>query len=173
MTGPDRDLFYDHLPVYTGGNVFFNGAQPCDRERDFARETEHPVTLTLEEKDGAWTLCTDLYRYLPDVPASVISTEVLGEAFEPEQKFEITGWDAYCIQGRLLWTGSGDPSCSRAFCQNGRRHRPDGGSFCPDLIQAQWKACCAAFPFPYIKQLQGLFTVSLQLLLQLSLMVSL
>ena len=77
MNGPDRDLFYDHLPVYTGGNVFFNGALPCDREQNFAQETEHPVTLTLEEADGTWKLCTDLYRYLPDVPASVISTKVL------------------------------------------------------------------------------------------------
>ncbi len=88
VNGPDRDLFYDHLPVYTGGNVFFNGALPCDREQNFAQETKHPVTLTLEEADGTWKLCTDLYRYLPDVPASVISTKVLGEAFEPEQRFE-------------------------------------------------------------------------------------
>ena len=68
--------------------MFFNGALPCDREQNFAQETEHPVTLTLEEADGTWKLCTDLYRYLPDVPASVISTKVLGEAFEPEQRFE-------------------------------------------------------------------------------------
>ena len=31
---------------------------------------------------------TNLYEYLPKFETQVISTEVLGEAFEPEQKFE-------------------------------------------------------------------------------------
>lgn len=83
-----KDIYYDHLPVYTGGNVYFNGAQPCDAEENWTADTEHTVTLTLEEKDGEIYLNTNLYEYLPNVENVFVSTELLGEAFEPEQKFE-------------------------------------------------------------------------------------
>ena len=86
--GECRDIYYDHLPVYTGGNVYFNGAQPCDGEQDGAVDTEHTVTLALREENGAWRLETDLYDSLPALETSVVSTELLGEAFEPEQRFE-------------------------------------------------------------------------------------
>ena len=83
-----RGMYYAHLPVYTGGNVYFNGAQPCDTEENGKVDAEHKVTLALEEKDGKWFLKTDLYDYLPKFETQVIHTETLGEAFEPEQKFE-------------------------------------------------------------------------------------
>ena len=83
-----KDIYYDHLPVYTGGNVYFNGASPCDSEEHFRVDTEHPVTLSLTEDGGAYRLKTDLYRYIPDFETPFVSTEMLGEAFEPEQKFE-------------------------------------------------------------------------------------
>ena len=62
-----KDIYYDHLPVYTGGNVYFNGASPCDSEEHFRVDTEHPVTLSLTEDGGAYRLKTDLYRYIPDL----------------------------------------------------------------------------------------------------------
>lgn len=83
-----RDAYYSHLPVYTGGNIYFNGAQPCDTEENYRVDTENKVKLTLEEKDGKWFLCTNLYEYLPKFELQMIHTEILGEAFEPEQKFE-------------------------------------------------------------------------------------
>ncbi len=83
-----RDIYYDHLPIYTGGNVYFNGAQPCDKEQNYKVDTEHTITLNLVEKDGSCTLETNLYDYLPKFETQIISTELLGEAFEPEQKFE-------------------------------------------------------------------------------------
>jgi hypothetical protein len=42
----------------------------------------------LEEADGIYSLETNLYDYLPEFEIPFISTELLGEAFEPEQKFE-------------------------------------------------------------------------------------
>lgn len=84
----ERDKFYDHLPVYTGGNVYFNGAQPYDGEEDFFADKEHQVEIALTEEEGKWKLKTNLYEYLPERRNQTISTEVLGEAFEPEQKFE-------------------------------------------------------------------------------------
>lgn len=82
-----KDIYYDHLPVYTGGNVYFNGALPCDTEENYA-SVETPVSLRLIEKDGSYMLDTNLYDHLPELPTQTISTALLGEAFEPEEKFE-------------------------------------------------------------------------------------
>ena len=68
--------------------MYFNGAQPCDKEQNYKVDTEHTITLNLVEKDGSCTLETNLYDYLPKFETQIISTELLGEAFEPEQKFE-------------------------------------------------------------------------------------
>lgn len=87
MDGNNRDCYYDHLPVYTGGNVYCNGAQPCDSEED-AVTVAQPVTLHLEERDGKTLLKTNLYDLLPELENKTVSTAVLGEAFEPEQRFE-------------------------------------------------------------------------------------
>ena len=85
--GQCRDPYYDHLPVYTGGNMYFNGAQSCSSETDAVTDTEHTVHLALKEKDGQVFLDTDLYTFA-DRRCGRISTETLGEAFEPEQRFE-------------------------------------------------------------------------------------
>lgn len=90
-----RDKYYMPLPVWTGGNVFFNGALPADIEEDFTEDKEHDifVNLSWEEpsKDstcarGPWTLNSNYTEFLPE--AKLISTETLGMAFEPEERFE-------------------------------------------------------------------------------------
>lgn len=83
-----KDIYYDHLPVYTGGNLYFNGAAPYDGEQDFFIDKEHQVSLELKEESGTWKLETNLYEYIPEIETTLISTGLLGEAFEPEQKFE-------------------------------------------------------------------------------------
>ena len=82
------DKYYEPLPVYTGGNVFFNGAKPCDKEKDFLEDKENRIDLSLAVQDGKYMLKTNLYEHLPQPDTQTISTELLGEAFEPEQKFE-------------------------------------------------------------------------------------
>ncbi|MBO4835094.1 MAG: right-handed parallel beta-helix repeat-containing protein [Lachnospiraceae bacterium] len=81
-----RDKYYMPLPVWTGGNAFFNGAKPCDKEQDYLEDTEHVITLELTEENGTYGIRTNLKDYLPEVPA--INTETLGMAFEPEERFE-------------------------------------------------------------------------------------
>lgn len=83
-----KDIYYDHLPIYTGGNVYFNGALPCDHEENYKADTEHKITLSLSEENGEYRLETNLYDFLPKFETPFVSTETLGEAFEPEQKFE-------------------------------------------------------------------------------------
>lgn len=117
LDGTNRDLYYDHLPVYTGGNVYFNGAAPCDSERKAYVDTEHIVTLKLTEEKGSIVLKTDLYQYLPEQNNPVVSSALLGEAFEPEQRFEdpdglpITFWQDYLDVRRGFAPLSGPFSC--------------------------------------------------------------
>lgn len=87
MGSEPHDRYYIPLPVWTGGNRYYNGAQPCDKEKDFVVDTEHTISLQLVEEDGRWTLHTNLGEYLP-AEAQLVTTEVLGMAFEPEQRFE-------------------------------------------------------------------------------------
>ena len=84
----NKDIYYDHLPIYTGGNVYFNGAQPCDAEENYKVDNDNKIELKLKEEDGKYRLETNLYDFLSKFETPFVSTEMLGEAFEPEQKFE-------------------------------------------------------------------------------------
>lgn len=81
-----RDKYYMPLPVWTGGNVYFNGAKPCDIEQDATVDTEHTITLELKEENGRYTVVTNFLDYLP--AAKTICSDILGMAFEPEERFE-------------------------------------------------------------------------------------
>ena len=88
MGSEPSDRYYIHLPVWTKGNVYFGGAKPCDIEKDFYEDTEHEIVLDLTQKDGVWKLETNLGDYLPNNLCDLISTDTLGMAFEPEQRYE-------------------------------------------------------------------------------------
>ncbi|MBE5828106.1 MAG: hypothetical protein E7305_01440 [Butyrivibrio sp.] len=83
-----NDVYYDRLPVYTGGNAYFNGARPCDTEIAAHVDKDHKISLYLDNSDGRYTIHTNLYEYLPRNFTMPINTESLGIAFEPEQRFE-------------------------------------------------------------------------------------
>ena len=83
-----KDIFYDHLPVYTGGNVFFNGAKPCNKEKNYEENTKDKITLKVETQNGKTYLKTNLYEVLPSIKTMMINTNTLGQAFESEQRFE-------------------------------------------------------------------------------------
>ena len=51
-------------------------------------DTEHEITIGVKEENGKWKLETNVYDYMPQNACAVISTETLGMAFEPEQKYE-------------------------------------------------------------------------------------
>ena len=81
-----RDRYYMPLPVWTGGNAYFNGAKTCDIEEGAYVDTEHKVEVSLKEENGQYIVVSDYMKYLPKV--SLCATEQLGEAFEPEERFE-------------------------------------------------------------------------------------
>ncbi|MGI6106981.1 MAG: right-handed parallel beta-helix repeat-containing protein [Lachnospiraceae bacterium] len=101
MGSEPSDRYYSHLPVWASGNVYLNGAEPWEKEKNLLADSSGKVTIAVETKkeaDGTegWYLSTNLYevleklagagKKLPDT--SVISTETLGMAFEPEEKYE-------------------------------------------------------------------------------------
>ena len=53
-----------------------------------AAENPGEIRVELVEKDGGYYLDTNLYEYLEGFTNRMIHTDVLGEAFEPEEKFE-------------------------------------------------------------------------------------
>jgi hypothetical protein len=82
------DIYYDHLPVYVGGNAYYNGARACANEFTAHVDNDHRISFYVDEEDGRYTIHTNLYEYLPRSFTMPINTEVLGLAFEPEQRFE-------------------------------------------------------------------------------------
>ncbi len=87
MGSEPSDRYYNPLPVWAEGNVYFNGAKPMSKEKAFVDET-NKVSVSLEETEEGFFLRTNLYDYMPEMQNEVITTDVLGMAFEPEQKFE-------------------------------------------------------------------------------------
>ncbi len=88
MGSAPSDRYYIPLPVWTGGNRYYNGAKPCAKEKDYTVDTEHAIRLELKEEEDGWKLYTNLGEFLPAGEEKLITTETLGMAFEPEQRYE-------------------------------------------------------------------------------------
>ena len=83
--GPLAKYHFGHLPVWLGGNVYLNGASVCKHETEnlvVSGKSKAKVSL----KSGKLT--SNLKELLGDYTTGVITTRVLGSAFEPEQRFE-------------------------------------------------------------------------------------
>lgn len=79
---------FSHLPVWSKGNAYFNGAKPWKHETDCLVNQTDRVYVELVEKDGCYLLKTNLYDFLKDFNTGIINSDILGYAFEPEQRFE-------------------------------------------------------------------------------------
>ena len=79
---------FGHLPVWISGNAYFAGADVSRHEKNGFCCEDGPVSVELEMKDGNAVLKTNLYELLGDFRAGVITSDTLGCAFEPEQRFE-------------------------------------------------------------------------------------
>ena len=77
-----------HLPVWSEGNVYFNGALAYRAENGGKVDTEHRVSADVEHTAEGWIFRTDLYEHIGTMSCRMISSDTLGKAFEPEQRFE-------------------------------------------------------------------------------------
>ena len=78
---------FGHLPVWVSGNAYLNGAVAGKHEAH-GISPEGEVKVELVEKDGRMVLQTNAYDLLGDFTDGIITSDILGRAFEPEQRFE-------------------------------------------------------------------------------------
>ena len=86
--GKMEPAHFGHLPVWVKGNVYLNGAQACKKETHNLVDTEHEVTVEVRMQDGKPVLSTNLYDFLDGFTVDMINSDVLGKAFEPEERYE-------------------------------------------------------------------------------------
>ena len=80
---------HDHtLPVWVKGNAYFAGAKAYHKETDHLVDTEHEIKVDVVMKDGKLVLETNVYDYLGEYRTSMVNSDILGCAFEPEERFE-------------------------------------------------------------------------------------
>lgn len=79
---------YRPLPVWVDGNAYFAGAASYKNEKHNLVDTEHEIQVELTEEDGHMVLHTNVYDFMKEFEVSLISSDTLGKAFEPEERFE-------------------------------------------------------------------------------------
>ena len=80
---------FGHLPVWVHGNAYLAGATVSKHEdQGFVADEKEPVTVELTEQDGKPSLNTNIYDIIKDFRVGLVSSDTLGCAFEPEQRFE-------------------------------------------------------------------------------------
>lgn len=82
-----QDWHFAKLPVWINGNAYLNGAKAWKKENDKII-TEGTAFVKLTEQDGTYTLTTNVYDLIGSFQSEIISSEKLGEAFEPAERFE-------------------------------------------------------------------------------------
>lgn len=86
--GALANAHFGHLPVWIGGNAYFNGANVCKHEKKKLVDKKNKVSVELVEKDGSYTLKTNVFSLVKDFKNGIMTSDILGCAFEPEQRFE-------------------------------------------------------------------------------------
>lgn len=82
-----QDYHFGHLPVWIDGNAYLNGAEHWCKEKNKCI-AEGNAYVKLVEKDGKYAIETNVYELLGDFKTGIINSDILGAAFEPEQRFE-------------------------------------------------------------------------------------
>lgn len=77
-----------HLPVWIDGNAYFGGAQRFAKEKNYLLDEKSEVYANIREEGDKAYLDTNIASFLGDFTGSMIDTNVLGQVFEPSQRFE-------------------------------------------------------------------------------------
>ena len=78
---------FGHLPVWTEGNVYLAGAKACLKEINPCTANGEVKLDLVEKKDGIY-LDTNIFELISDAKDRMINSDILGKAFEPQQRFE-------------------------------------------------------------------------------------
>lgn len=82
-----NNIFIENWPV-VDGNAYFNGAKACKNESSNLVKDESNVYVELVEADGKYSIKTNVYDFLEAFRCEIINSDILGCAFEPEERFE-------------------------------------------------------------------------------------
>ena len=80
--------YYDHLPVWAKDNAYYNGAKPWNKEITPFCDDTNQIFVDIEQRADGFYLKTNVYDVLAKEDAGIISTDTLGMAFEPEERYE-------------------------------------------------------------------------------------
>lgn len=76
------------LPVYIGSNLYFNKAKPFNRETNTFENRNHNPNVSIEQDGNSFYLNITMDDSYKKIKTQVITTEVLGYAFESETPYE-------------------------------------------------------------------------------------
>lgn len=79
---------FSHLPVWINGNAYFNGAKAWSKEEHKLVNNTDKAVVELIEADGKYILKTNVCMLLKEFNTGIINSDILGYAFEPEQRYE-------------------------------------------------------------------------------------
>ena len=83
---------WSKLPVWSKGNVYLNGAKAWKHEENGVVDTEDTAVVDLAETDGRPVLKTNLPEILTKLAGQykdgIVTSDVLGKAFQPEERYE-------------------------------------------------------------------------------------
>ena len=83
-----QKFHFGHLPVWANGNAYFNGAKAYIKEKTNLVDNSSKAYVKLVEADDKFTLETNIYELLGEFKTGIINSDILGYAFEPEERFE-------------------------------------------------------------------------------------
>ncbi len=79
---------FGHLPVWVDGNVYLNGADVYKNEKHKLVNNKDKAELKFGEEGDGYYLESNILKLLDDFKDELITTDTLGYAFEPEQRYE-------------------------------------------------------------------------------------
>ena len=79
---------FGHLPVWINGNAYFNGADVYSKEAHKLLNETDKAEVKLSEEGKKFILVNNLKDLIKDFFVDKIDSDILGCAFEPEQRFE-------------------------------------------------------------------------------------
>ena len=123
MLGKEPDMHalaayhFGHLPVWVDGNAYFNGASVYSLEEHKLVCTDKEAFVTLVEDHGRYILKTNVYDALGGFLDSIITSDTLGCAFEPEQRFENPDGSDLVLDRDYLDVYRKDRTCPGPFAE--------------------------------------------------------
>jgi hypothetical protein len=83
-----QEYHFKKLPVWIDGNAYLNGAVAWKNEQNKLVNDTEKAYVELVEQDGKYSIKTNIYDIIGSFADGIINSDILGEAFEPEQRFE-------------------------------------------------------------------------------------